>query len=89
MEYLPVGSVVLLKGATKKIIIIGHSALEEGSNKIWDYLGAIYPFGMLGRDKNLLFQRDQIEKVIVRGYEDEEGRNYLKLLESSINRIHE
>ena len=43
-EFLPVGSVVLLKDAKKPLIIIGHSALE-GNNKIWDYIGAIYPFG--------------------------------------------
>jgi hypothetical protein len=87
-EFLPVGSVVLLKDAKKPLIIIGHSALE-GNNKIWDYIGAIYPFGMMGEEKNLLFQRDQIEKVIFKGYEDEEGRKYLQLLEESMNKINE
>ena len=81
-DFLPVGSVVLLKEATRPIVIIGYSVVEQGSKKLWDYLGCAYPVGVIGTDKNLLFQREQIEKVISVGYEDDECKEFL----SSLNR---
>lgn len=86
-EFLPVGSIVLLKGATRPVVIIGFTVKEENNDKIWDYLGCAYPFGVMGEDKNLLFQRDDIEKIIQKGYTDEEGNKYLKLLEESMKQI--
>ncbi len=82
-KYLPVGSVVLLKGATQGIVVIGYCITEEGSSEVWDYLGCAYPVGVLSSDKNLLFNRDQIEKVIFRGYLDEEGEKFMKALDES------
>lgn len=37
-SFLPVGSVVLLKEASRPVIIIGYTVVEEGSNEICDYL---------------------------------------------------
>ena len=55
-DFLPIGSVVMLKNASRAILIIGYTVVEEGKkNKIWDYLGCAYPFGVIGSDKNLLF----------------------------------
>ena len=85
--YLPVGSVVLLKGAKRGIVVIGYSIIEEGSQEVWDYLGAAYPIGVITSDKNLLFNRDQIEKVLFEGYKDEEGKSFLKALEESMSQI--
>ena len=86
-EFLPVGTVVLLKGATRPVVIIGFTTKEEGKEEIWDYLGCAYPFGVMGQDQNLLFQRKDIEKVIFKGYVDEEGSNFLKLIEESLKKI--
>ena len=72
-KFLPVGSVVLLKGATQGVVVIGYNIVEEGSKDVWDYLGCAYPIGVLSSDKNLLFNREQIEKVLFTGYMDEEG----------------
>ena len=86
-EYLPVGSVVLLKGATRGIVIIGYSIIEEGSKEVWDYLGCAYPIGVVTPDKNLLFNRNQIEKVLFEGYSDEEGQKFLSSLTESMKKI--
>ena len=86
-EFLPVGSVILLKGASRPVVIIGFTAKEDDSDTIWDYVGCAYPFGVMGKEENLLFQRDNIEKVIFKGYSDEEGNKYLKLLEESIAKL--
>ena len=86
-QFLPVGSVVLLKGATRGIVVIGYSVVEEGSDEIWDYLGAAYPIGVITPDKNLLFNRDQIDKVLFEGYADEEGKKFINTLTESMKKI--
>ena len=86
-DFLPVGSVVLLKEATRPIVVIGYSVVEQGSKKLWDYLGCAYPVGVIGTDKNLLFQREQIEKVISVGYEDDECKEFLNSLNKEYDKI--
>ncbi|MBQ6323788.1 MAG: DUF4176 domain-containing protein [Bacilli bacterium] len=87
-KFLPVGSVVLLKEATRGIVIIGYSVVEEGSQKIWDYLGAAYPIGVISPDKNLLFNRNQIDKVLFEGYKDKDEEKFLNALTESMNKIY-
>lgn len=86
-EFLPLGSAVLLKDATRPIIIIGYSVVEEGQEEIWDYLGCAYPIGVIDPRKNLLFQREQIDKVLMNGYMDEEGKKFLNQLTESMKDI--
>lgn len=83
-EFLPIGSVVLLKEATRKIVIIGFAAMEAGSQKMWDYIGCAYPIGMVSSEKNLLFNKDQIEKVVSVGYSDDEDKKFRSVLASSL-----
>lgn len=86
-DFLPVGSVVLLKDAKRPVVIIGFSVIEKGERKVWDYLGCAYPVGVVGTDKNLLFQRNQIEKIISKGYEDEECKKFLKMMQEQYEEI--
>ena len=71
---LPIGSVVLLKNSTKRIMIIGvcqGMKTEEGT-RLYDYAGCIYPEGYISGDKNFLFNHEQIERLYALGYQDEE-----------------
>ena len=68
---LPIGSVVLLKNASKRLMIIGVCRKEE-SGKIWDYAGCLYPEGFISADETFLFDGEQIEKVFAVGYQDQE-----------------
>ena len=43
-KFLPIGTVVLLKNATKKIMITGFYVKAEGQEQVFDYTGCIYPF---------------------------------------------
>ena len=86
-EFLPLGSAVLLKDATRPIVIIGYMIIEEGSTEIWDYMGCPYPIGVVGEDKKLLFKKNQIEKVLATGYCDKEGQSFLKALKESEEQI--
>lgn len=83
-EFLPVGSVVLLKEATRKVVVIGYAVIEKGSTEVWDYLGCAYPVGVISSDSNLLFNKEQIDEVVSVGYSDEEGKNFIKSLENNL-----
>ncbi len=72
-ELLPIGSVVLLKDSTKKVMVAG--VCQRGANnpeKIWDYAGVVYPEGYLSADKMFLFDNEQIAQVHALGYQDAE-----------------
>lgn len=74
---LPIGSVVLLKESTKRIMIIGvlqKQINDDDSDEetIWDYAACYYPEGYMGPDRTFLFNNEQIEKVYSIGYQDEE-----------------
>lgn len=87
IEFLPVGSVVVLKDATNPVVIIGYSVVEHGESKLWDYMGCAYPIGVVGTDKSLLFQGNQIEKILFRGYEDESCKEFLNLMNEQYDKI--
>ena len=66
-KYLPIGTVVLLKDATKEVMITGLAILggasetvtdSEGNEKhlakIWDYSGSPYPEGLITTTSSLL-----------------------------------
>ncbi|WP_226087963.1 DUF4176 domain-containing protein [Mesobacillus sp. S13] len=71
-KYLPIGSVVLLNGGSKRIMIYGRKQKELNSDKVWDYIACLYPEGNLNEEYMYLFNHDQIEKVFFIGFQDEE-----------------
>lgn len=67
-ELLPIGSVVILKGAIKRLMINGYySASLEKPNKIYDYSGCLFPEGVISSKVTALFNHNQIEKVYFKG----------------------
>ena len=81
-KYLPLGTVVLLKDASKKVSIIGYKAYEQNDNEKeeYDYVGCLYPEGVISSDKNLLFNHNQIQKVCYIGYNDDEYKKVNEFL---------
>ena len=83
-RFLPIGTVVLLKGGKKRAMITGFcSVAQEKPNKIYDYSGCVYPEGYLSSNQVCLFDHDQIDKVFFLGYEDEEEQ----IFKEKLNRI--
>lgn len=86
-KFLPVGTVVMLKGGSKRVMIIGFYSIEnkeDENSKIWDYAGCLYPEGLLFPDQVLLFDHEQIEKVHHYGLIDEEEEAFKKALNEII-----
>lgn len=73
---LPIGSVVLLKGGEKRIMICGRIQAKEGENVIYDYSACYYPQGLVGADDVFFFNRDAIERVYFVGFQDVEELTY-------------
>lgn len=70
-KFLPVGTVVRLKEATGCLMISGFCVTKDGdSTKIYDYLGCMYPQGMIAQDTNFLFDHSQIDEVLFKGFVD-------------------
>ena len=80
-ELLPIGSVVLLEGATKKAMIYGVKQVDNASGKEYDYIGVVYPEGNLGDGTQFFFDHEYVSQVFFRGYEDEERNAFIDKLE--------
>jgi len=80
-KFLPIGTVVMLKGGTKRLMILGFCAVS-GSNKekIYDYSGCLYPEGLLSSEQVALFDHEQIENIYHIGFIDEETKNFKQKL---------
>ena len=83
-KYLPVGTVVMLKGGQKRVMITGFVCKENESNKIYDYCGCLFPEGFISPDKNLLFNHNQIEKIYHMGLNDEEEMKFKTKLKAAL-----
>ena len=81
-DLLPIGRVVLLKDATKKMMIFGIKQLDEENPEIeYDYSGVPYPEGNVGTEAQYLFNHEDIGMVSFRGYEDEEREEFINILD--------
>lgn len=81
-DFLPVGSVVVLKNGTKKLMIFGIiQSNADNPNEEYDYIGVPYPEGNMGQDYQYLFYHKDIEQVFFKGYEDLERQVFIENLE--------
>ena len=82
-KYLPIGSVVVLKNGTKKLMIFGIiQSDEENTSDEYDYIGVPYPEGNMGQDYQYLFYHNDIDKVFFKGFEDVERQEFIDNLEA-------
>jgi len=86
-KYLPVGSVVILKGATKKVMITGFCIVpRDDQTKMFDYSGCLYPEGLLSSEETAVFNHDQIEKIFFKGYVDEDEIKFKQKLKEELQK---
>lgn len=73
---LPLGSVVLLKGGQKRLMVCGRVLTRAGEDKIYDYCGCYYPEGILDAKSMFFFDEVAIDRVFFLGYKDLEEQHY-------------
>lgn len=73
---LPIGSVVLLKGGNKRVMICGRVQNRAGTNDIYDYSACFFPEGIVNPNNMFFFNRDAIETVFFIGLQDKEELDF-------------
>ena len=86
-ELLPIGSIVLLKDANKRLMIYGVGQTDQSENKEYDYIGVMYPEGNMGEGSQYLFNHSDIARVDFRGFDDPERTEFLKHLKDFYENI--
>lgn len=78
-EFLPLGSIVLLKGGIQKLLIIARALRVCNGNEefFFDYGGVTYPEGLVG-DQMAYFNADKINRVVFEGYSDIDNKNMVE-----------
>ena len=80
-KYLPIGSIVLLKGGQKKVMIYGRKQIDSETKKEWDYVACIYSEGNIDSNHNYLFNHEQIDTIFFIGFQDAEELEFNKFLQ--------
>lgn len=79
---LPIGTIVLLKGGIRKLMITGIKvASAENQDRVYDYIGVLYPEGFMGEQGNFMFNHSEINDVIYMGYTNPERDDFINFLE--------
>ena len=80
-NYLPIGSVVILKNGQKKLMIYGRrqSRVTE-PDKEYDYIACLYPEGNINENYMYLFDHESVDEVVFRGYSNAEEEAFLNEL---------
>ena len=85
---LPIGSVVLLKNASKRLMIIGYCRRKsEEDNTIFDYVGCIYPEGFMNVNTTALFNHEDIEHIFSLGFQNEQRFQFEEILKEELDRV--
>ena len=82
-KLLPLGSIVYLKEATAKLMVVGRGAsFDNGEGQVFsDYVGVVYPNGIDPEDA-LFFNHQDVDKLNFTGYSDEEEERYLEVYDA-------
>ncbi|KXY82585.1 MULTISPECIES: DUF4176 domain-containing protein [Bacillus] len=84
-QLFPIGSIVILKAGTKKLMIFGRKQqVATDEVRKFDYMGCPYPEGYINPDFTYLFNHDDIQEVVSTGYEDQEERTFQENVLSKI-----
>ena len=83
-KFLPIGTVVLLKGGKKEVMITSYcifpNNLESSKDKkFYEYGGCVYPEGILDT-MVCAFNHNQIEKVCHLGYKTDAQKELSRVL---------
>ncbi|MDR6865509.1 hypothetical protein J2Y69_000091 [Microbacterium resistens] len=83
-SFLPLGSVVILKGSVKKLLVVSRGSIVEG--EFFDYGAFLFPEGMI--DTNIAyFNHDDILKNVFEGYRDTDDELVLEILNDAYLRF--
>ncbi len=77
---LPIGSVVLLDGGEKRLMVYGRVQREAETKELFDYVGCYYPEGVISTSSVILFNHEDIQNVFFIGFQDEDEFAYQSVI---------
>lgn len=69
-DLLPLGTILLLKGGSKRLMICGRFQTKVDTGEMYDYSGCYYPEGIINPRELFLFNNKDIDKVFFMGFQD-------------------
>lgn len=99
-KFLPIGTIVLLKGGKKELMITSYCIFPTGDlyvdgkkadskGEMYDYGACTYPEGILDANRIFGFNHEQIEKICFMGYETDEHAGFIEALKNAVNEMQE
>ena len=87
-DFLPLGSVVTLKGSPKTLLIIARGLVVETKEgkRYYDYGMCLYPEGLIG-DTVVYGNHDGIDKVLFEGFSNEGDEKALATLAEVLPKV--
>lgn len=83
---LPIGSVVLLKGGQKRLMICGRIQTDVATGITYDYSACYYPDGILNSKELFMFNNDNIQRLFFIGFQDGEELAFRQLIEDELKK---
>ena len=73
--YLSIGTVLMLKGEGKKVMVIGYLG-NDGAGKEAEYMGVTFPEGYMSSDTIIGFNGNEVIQILHEGYKDIEQERF-------------
>ena len=99
-RFLPIGTVVLLKGGKRELMIVSYCVMPSGEvydksgkvdnvpqGQIYDYGACFYPDGMVQSDQIFAFNHEQIARVCFKGYESDNQKELSYVLNGGLEAL--
>ncbi len=94
-KFLPIGTIVMLKNGTKEVMITSYlvfskeAVAKKEKVQMFEYGGCPYPEGIIDSNTSLVFNHDQIEKIVHMGYVNDKYQEIAKALNEQYQTIKE
>ena len=83
---LPIGSVVLLDGANKRLMVCGRVQTDVNTGITYDYSACLYPEGIVDSNSLYMFNNEDIQKIFFIGFQDEEEIQFKQFLLNELSK---
>lgn len=85
-NFYPVGTIVSLFNTKERLMIAGYLQRNNQSDKIWDYVGVLYPVGFLTPNRMVLFDQEQIENIYYIGCQNVEHFKFMDTIKKQASK---
>ena len=97
-KFLPIGTVVLLKGGKRELMITSYCIMPSGdvydkngkvdvTGQVFDYGACFYPEGIVTSDQLFACNHEQIERVCYMGYKTQQQIDVSNMLKSGLEEM--